>query len=341
MKLAMVLVPFLFLATSFAADLLQNPNCKLPPSNSPGDSSAPIVLFNENNTIPGWTFEGNVDYITSGSTVALPGNGHAIKLDRDGKINQTFTKFSLKEKYGKETWESYGYQLGSWGSGESINLVFESQATETDSNSTCWPIVDMLRLKTIGQISESRDDLKGFYLIQKQVQLNLLYSNGLCWELSNTDSKHYFVPEGSAAIEIVSGVSAGIQTSIKLKEDSNYNLKFMLGDANDSCMGDFVVGVQAGSTAQNFSLQSNGTGSAKKFSLNFKGEAIATPITFLSYSKSLSKGRLYCGPVIDDVIFSTSARTNPYTRTAFLLLALLLLVTCLPMDETLRCGCVI
>lgn len=45
---------------------------------------------------------------------------------------------------------------GGWGSGESINLVFQSQATETDSNSTCWPIVDMLRLKTIGQISESR-----------------------------------------------------------------------------------------------------------------------------------------------------------------------------------------
>ncbi|KAM7509791.1 hypothetical protein LguiB_008666 [Lonicera macranthoides] len=298
MKLAMVLVPFLFLATSFAA--------------------------------------GNVDYITSGSTVALPGNGHAIKLDRDGKINQTFTntsaEFSLKEKYGKETWESYGYQLGSWGSGESINLVFESHATETDSNSTCWPIVDMLRLKTIGQISESREASPVKSALQQ-------------WSVLGTvkyiDSKHYFVPEGSAAIEIVSGVSAGIQTSIKLKEDSNYNLKFMLGDANESCMGDFVVGVQAGSTAQNFSLQSNGTGSAKKFSLNFKGEAIATPITFLSYSKSLSKGRLYCGPVIDDVILSTSARTNPYTRTAFLLLALLLLVTCLPMDETLRCGCVI
>lgn len=72
-------------------DLLQNPDFELPPPNLPGDSNAPVVLFNENNTIPGWTFEGNVEYITSGSTVVLPGNGHAVQLDRDGKINQTFT----------------------------------------------------------------------------------------------------------------------------------------------------------------------------------------------------------------------------------------------------------
>lgn len=106
-------------------------------------------------------------------------------------------------------------------------------------------------------------------------------------------------------------------------------------------MGDFVVGVQAGSAAQNFSLQSNGTGSAKKFSLNLKGESIATPITFQSYSTSLSKGGLYCGPVIDDVVLSASARTNPHAHSAFLLLTLLLLVICLPIDETLRCGHVI
>lgn len=29
----------------------------------------------------------------------------------------TSAEFSMKDKYGKETWENYGYQLGSWGLG--------------------------------------------------------------------------------------------------------------------------------------------------------------------------------------------------------------------------------
>lgn len=216
----MVLLPILFLAISSAAgkqvvfrygpyspsnnfvkyfvinlllvtDILQNPDFELQPSNLPGNITAPIVLSNENNTIPGWTFEGTVQYVSGSLTVPLPGNGHAIELGQDGKINQTFKAngdlrqylltftlarisqscstnaslivsaldsesiFSLKEKYGKETWESYGHQLGKWGDGESINLVFKSQAVETDSNSTCWPIVDKLLLKTVVPVTQS------------------------------------------------------------------------------------------------------------------------------------------------------------------------------------------
>jgi hypothetical protein len=120
------------------------------------------------------------------------------------------------------------------------------------------------------------------------------------------DSRHFFVPQGNAAIEIVSGVSAGIQTGVMLTEGSKYNLEFALGDANDTCVGDFIVGVQTGSTSQNFSLASSGTGSAKKFSVTFKANPSATQISFLSYTTIQTRDGVYCGPVVDDVVLRAS-----------------------------------
>lgn len=128
--------------------------------------------------------------MTAGADLSLPRNGHAILLGQDGKINQTFTangeemqylltftlargvqkctsnaslvvsapdssaQFSLTLKYGKEPWEVYGHQLGSWGGGESVNLVIQSQAIDADPNSTCWPVVDALSLITIGSLKQ-------------------------------------------------------------------------------------------------------------------------------------------------------------------------------------------
>jgi hypothetical protein len=79
-----------------------------------------------------------------------------------------------------------------------------------------------------------------------------------------------------------------------------------LGDANDTCVGDFIVGAQTGSTSQNFSLASNGTGSAKKFSVTFKSKTSATPIRFLSYTTIQTRDGVYCGPVVDDVVLRAS-----------------------------------
>jgi hypothetical protein len=141
-----------------------------------------------------------------------------------------------------------------------------------------------------------------------QVRFNLQYN--YIWSVLGTvkyiDSKHFFVPQGNAAIEIVSGVSIGIQTAVILKEGSKYNLEFTLGDANDTCVGDFIVGAQTGSTTQNFSLASSGTGSAKKLSVTFKAKTSATPISFLSYTTIQTRDGVYCGPVVDDVVLRAS-----------------------------------
>ncbi|KAK3033474.1 hypothetical protein RJ639_033078, partial [Escallonia herrerae] len=354
--------------------LLQNPDFELPPSNLPGNSTAPIELLNGNNTIPWWTYEGTVQYVPLAA-----GGGHAIQLGQDGKINQTFiangdsmsylltfalslggqncsanaslvvsapdtsSVFSWKQRYEKGTWESYGLYLGRWGDGESINLVFQSQATETDSNSICWPLVDSLLLKTIGPLTQTRgnlllnggfelgpdflDNSKGTLLDpEPSVARSALQLWSVMGTVKYIDSKNYFVPQGNAAIEIVSGVSAGIQTAKTLTEGSEYSLKFMLGDANDSCMSNFVVGVQAGSVAQNFSLQSNGTGSSRGLSMAFKAESAPTLISFQSYISSQSKDGVLCGPVVDDVILWASDGPKPFVLSTFQSILLLLVV---------------
>lgn len=136
------------------------------------------------------------------------------------------------------------------------------------------------------------------------------YSPLLHWSVLGTvkyiDSKHFFVPQGNAAVEIVSGASGGIKTATTLEEGSAYILQFTLGDANDACVGDFLVETQAGSTAHNFSLASNGTGSAKNFSVTFKVEPGPTVIRFQSYTTSQTKDGVFCGPVIDDVVLRSS-----------------------------------
>nr|DAD24958.1 TPA_asm: hypothetical protein HUJ06_026422 [Nelumbo nucifera] len=100
------------------------------------------------------------------------------------------------------------------------------------------------------------------------------------------DSKNYQVPQGKAAVELVSGASAGIQTATELNKGTTYNLEFVLRDANDSCVGDFVVRAQAGSTSMNFTMETNRTGLAQSFLMTFNADSALTNISFVSLTTS-------------------------------------------------------
>nr|GFD33023.1 lysine--tRNA ligase [Tanacetum cinerariifolium] len=77
-----------------------------------------------------------------------------------------------------------------------------------------------------------------------------------------------------------------------------------MGDAGDSCVGDFTVVVQVGSLKWNLMMKSNGDGSSKKYSVKFqlRGHNILdeVPITFVSYNETrTSDHQELCGPVLD------------------------------------------
>ncbi|XVF13914.1 hypothetical protein REPUB_Repub09cG0010800 [Reevesia pubescens] len=201
-------------------------------------------MLNENNTIPGWTFQGTVQYVTAGQTISLPANGHAIQLGQDGKINQTFKVDADYMKYiltltlapADNLLLNGGFEYGpEFLSNSTEGILLDSALSPVQSPLGQWDVVGTIK-----------------------------YIN----------SKHFFVPHGNAAVEIVSGVSAGIHTEVTRTEGSAYNLEFTLGDANNACERDFIVEVQAGSIVQNFTVRSNGTGLAQKSSMKFEAGAI-------------------------------------------------------------------
>ncbi|KAL8551343.1 hypothetical protein ACS0TY_000433 [Phlomoides rotata] len=148
MKLETIFISFIFLASVSAADILQNPDFELPPSlwNATASAFFPV----NGSTIPGWSFDGVVQYVSFGANSSAPQrSGHGIALGQDGKINQTFTasggekqylltftlirnvsgncnanasvvvsapdssaQFDLTLKYGELPWEVYGHQIG-------------------------------------------------------------------------------------------------------------------------------------------------------------------------------------------------------------------------------------
>lgn len=126
------------------------------------------------------------------------------------------------------------------------------------------------------------------------------------WSILGTikyiDSKHYKVPQGKAAIELLSGAPSGIQVDHTLPM-LTYTLNFTIGDANDSCVGDFIVYIQVGLNVHNFTMRSNGTGSAFNHSITFKSESSReTSISFYSFNETRTSDGVLCGPVLDNLV---------------------------------------
>lgn len=130
------------------------------------------------------------------------------------------------------------------------------------------------------------------------------------WSILGTvkyiDSKHYSVPKGKAAIELISGAPSGILGRATLTEGSKYTLEFLMGDANDSCAADFIVYAQVGTLVQNFTMRSSGKGSHQNFSMTFEAKTALNPTSIASFNESRTSDNVLCGPVIDNVVLRPS-----------------------------------
>lgn len=116
-----------------------------------------------------------------------------------------------------------------------------------------------------------------------------------------TTNKNYEVPEGVGAIELVSGKSSGVETTVALNKGSEYNMQVSISENNDACVGKFEVGVQAGSTVQNFTIERNGKVWGTSFGWHIKADSSVTPISIRSFATTKTKDQVFCGPVIDKV----------------------------------------
>ncbi|KAF7819026.1 putative Galactose-binding domain-containing protein [Senna tora] len=118
------------------------------------------------------------------------------------------------------------------------------------------------------------------------------------------DKKHFFVPSGFAAVELVGGLESAIAQIIRTVPNTLYNLIFKVGDSKDGCLGSLNVRAFAGKEAFQFPYTSTGKGGFKIASFKFRAASERTRISFMSahyHTKQHDYGSM-CGPILDDVL---------------------------------------
>ncbi|XP_021724297.1 uncharacterized protein LOC110691653 [Chenopodium quinoa] len=117
------------------------------------------------------------------------------------------------------------------------------------------------------------------------------------------DSAHFFVPSGSAAIELIGGRESAIAQIIRTTPNKHYLLTFTIGDAENGCTGPMMVEAFAAMENVVAHHESHGKGSFTHASLKFQAMSFRTRLTFWSsmyHTKANDFGSM-CGPVLDDV----------------------------------------
>ncbi|OIT38111.1 PREDICTED: uncharacterized protein LOC109239859 [Nicotiana attenuata] len=117
------------------------------------------------------------------------------------------------------------------------------------------------------------------------------------------DSKHFLVPSGFGAVELIGGRETGIAQIVRTVPKQFYNLTFTIGDANNDCHGSMTVQAFAGKASTEISFVSSGKGWYKKASFKFQADTSRTTIAFYNpyYHTKIHDFGHMCGPVIDDV----------------------------------------
>lgn len=124
------------------------------------------------------------------------------------------------------------------------------------------------------------------------------------------DSKHFNVPSGFAAIELVAGRESAVAQIIRTIPNKYYNLTFSVGDAKNGCHGSMMVEAFAGKDTLKVPFKSQGKGRFKSASLKFRAISARTRLTFFSsfYHTRVDDFGSLCGPVLDQVMVVSIAR---------------------------------
>ncbi|KAK4795496.1 hypothetical protein SAY86_027822 [Trapa natans] len=117
------------------------------------------------------------------------------------------------------------------------------------------------------------------------------------------DKKHFNVPFGLAAVELVAGRESAIAQLITTVPGKCYNTTFTVGDSRNACHGSMMVEAFAAKDILKVPFQSQGKGRHKTVSFKFKALSDETRLTFFSsfYHTRVDDLVSLCGPVLDEV----------------------------------------
>ncbi|XP_071740881.1 protein TEEBE-like [Rutidosis leptorrhynchoides] len=202
-----------------------------------------------------------------------------------------------------------------------VNVVFHNPGIQEDP--ACGPLMDAIAIKEMVPLKYTKEHLvkNGGFEIGPHVFKN--YSTGVLllpkihdiisplpgWIIESlkpvkyVDSKHFQVPEGRAAIELIGGRETAIAQIVRTIPNKLYKLSFSVGDAKNGCHGSMMVEAFAGKETLKVKYESTGKGSFKSASFKFRATSARTRITFYSpfYHTKLNDYGHFCGPIVDDV----------------------------------------
>ncbi|KAK3003289.1 hypothetical protein RJ639_020008 [Escallonia herrerae] len=117
------------------------------------------------------------------------------------------------------------------------------------------------------------------------------------------DAKHFNVPFGLAAVELVAGRESAIAQIIRTVPSKVYNLTFVVGDAKNGCHGSMMVEAFAAKETLKVPFKSEGKGKFTTASFKFKAISARTRLTFYSsfYHTRVDDFGSLCGPILDQV----------------------------------------
>ncbi|EEF30304.1 conserved hypothetical protein [Ricinus communis] len=226
----------------------------------------------------------------------------------------------LQTLYSSDGGDTYALAFGAIS--KAVQVTFHNPGIQEDPS--CGPLLDAIAIKEMRPPSYTEGDLvknggfeagphvfknfsTGVLLPPKQLDLVSPLPGWIIESLKPVkyiDSKHFFVPSGFAAIELVAGRESAIAQDIRTIPGKSYNLRFTIGDAKNGCHGSMMVEAFAAKETLKVPFESQGKGGSKTASFKFQAIAAKTRITFYSayYHTKLNDFGHMCGPVLDDVI---------------------------------------
>nr|GFA81269.1 galactose-binding domain-like protein [Tanacetum cinerariifolium]GFA81273.1 galactose-binding domain-like protein [Tanacetum cinerariifolium]GFA81291.1 galactose-binding domain-like protein [Tanacetum cinerariifolium] len=280
-------------------------------------------------SLPKWEIKGIVEYVSGGPQpggfyFAVPRGTHAARLGNEASLSQWISveagsTYSLTFAATRTCAQDEKLMVNA--DGHIVKVTFHNPGIQEDP--TCGPLLDAIAIKKMKPLKYLAGNLvkNGDFEIGPYVFKN--FSTGVLllpkihdivsplpgWIVESLkpveyiDSKHFNVPSGLSAIELVGGRETAIAQIIRTIPNKFYRLTFVIGDAHNGCHGSMMVHAFAARNTLKLKHESQGKGDSKTGILKFKAISTRTRITFWSayYHTKLHDYGHFCGPVLDDV----------------------------------------
>ncbi|CAN1787736.1 Protein DUF642 L-GALACTONO-1,4-LACTONE-RESPONSIVE GENE 2 [Linum perenne] len=271
---------------------------------------------------------GNEAYISQ-SMVVKPGSLYALTFGASRTCAQNeVLRVSVPPQSGdlplQTLYSSNGGDTYAWGFRATTSVVkvtFHNPGVQEDP--ACGPLIDAVAIKELFPPFPTKDNLVKNHGFEEGPHRLLNTSSGVLlppkqedatsplpgWIIESLkavkfiDAKHFNVPFGLAAVELVAGRESAIAQIIRTVAKKQYSLTFSVGDARNGCHGSMMVEAFAAKDTMKVPFVSEGKGKFKTVSFKFTALTARTRITFYSsyyHTRADDFGSL-CGPVVDEV----------------------------------------